>query len=108
IDSRVTVAIVSNRSPSRDRATTTAYPRPFPTGRRTRYARWISPSAATALGAPAQYPSPVSGGDTATTPREGSGNSLPASIDMGVRLGDDTDDDLPFGRSESIPGHAIE
>jgi hypothetical protein len=68
-------ATVSKTTPSSERASTTATPRPACSGRRTRYANQTVPSASKALGAPAQFPGPEPGGSTTTVERANVGTS---------------------------------
>src|SRR3954466_9482945 len=56
-----------NRTPSSDRATTLAIPRPSPTGRRRRYASHHVPSTSWADGPPAQEPGRGSSGSRTTS-----------------------------------------
>src|SRR4051812_47249954 len=80
---------VSKVTPSVDRATTTARPRPSSTGRRVRYARYTVPSSSQALGAPAQWPGPSPGAGTTTVedPKSGTGADRRDTVLMAPRLG---------------------
>ncbi|MCW2832697.1 MAG: hypothetical protein JWN68_650 [Nocardioides sp.] len=65
--SRDTAVTSSKFTPSVERVTTTATPRPSVSGPGTRHVSQITPSTSTALAAPAQFPGPSPGAGTTTS-----------------------------------------